>query len=73
MTIARLKLEGLIFFSIFLQISVSQNGEIDLTQHIELIGDDEFISCSSWEYDTTFWEKTIIMDFDLVCEVNIRS
>jgi len=50
------------------KISVSPNGEIDLTQHIELVGDEEYISCSSWEYDTTFWEKTIIMDFDLVCE-----
>ena len=27
------------------------------------------IPCTSWEYDTSFWRRTIIMDFDLVCSV----
>jgi len=25
------------------------------------------IPCTSWEFDTSFWRRTIIMDFDLVC------
>jgi len=29
---------------------------------------EEFIKCTDWEHDTSFWEKTIIMEFDLVCD-----
>ena len=32
---------------------------------------DERRACTSWEYDTSFWRKTIIMDFDLVCDVRL--
>ena len=32
-------------------------------------GEPERRACTSWEYDTSFWRKTIIMDFDLVCDV----
>jgi len=28
----------------------------------------ELIPCSAWEYDKSFWQKTVIMDFDLVCD-----
>eukprot|EP00092_Neocalanus_flemingeri_P007851 GFUD01008476.1.p1 GENE.GFUD01008476.1~~GFUD01008476.1.p1 ORF type:complete len:593 (+),score=112.20 GFUD01008476.1:105-1883(+) len=28
----------------------------------------ELIPCAAWEYDTSFWKKTIVMDFDLVCD-----
>jgi len=35
---------------------------------LPLLDDTEYIPCTSWEYDTTFWKKTIIMDFDLVCD-----
>jgi len=34
----------------------------------------ETIPCTSWEYDTSFWKRTIIMDFDLVCsKVHLRK
>jgi len=28
----------------------------------------DYEPCTEFEYDTSFWEKTIIMDFNLVCE-----
>ena len=36
---------------------------------LPLASSEEFTACSAWEYDTSFWQKTIIMDFDLVCDV----
>ena len=35
------------------------------------VGEEEYRPCTAWEYDTSFWQKTIIMDFDLVCDVGI--
>ena len=33
-------------------------------------GEAEYVACTAWEYDTSFWKMTIIMDFDLVCDVS---
>ena len=35
-----------------------------------MLSSDDWRACTSWEYDTTFWQRTIIMDFDLVCDVS---
>lgn len=31
-------------------------------------GGAEYVACTAWEHDTSFWKMTIIMDFDLVCD-----
>jgi len=36
---------------------------------IPLLDGEEFLPCTKWEFDTSFWQRTIIMDFDLVCDV----
>ena len=38
--------------------------------NLPLLRKEEIIPCTSWEFDTTFWKRTIIMDFDLVCDVS---
>ena len=35
-------------------------------------GGAEYVACTAWEHDTTFWKMTIIMDFDLVCDVSLE-
>ena len=37
---------------------------------LPLAGLEEYVACRAWEYDTSFWQRTIIMDFDLVCDVS---
>ena len=32
----------------------------------------EYVACTAWEHDTSFWKMTIIMDFDLVCDVSLE-
>eukprot|EP00090_Calanus_glacialis_P000129 TRINITY_DN10082_c0_g1_i1.p1 TRINITY_DN10082_c0_g1~~TRINITY_DN10082_c0_g1_i1.p1 ORF type:complete len:591 (-),score=101.96 TRINITY_DN10082_c0_g1_i1:22-1794(-) len=49
------------------QISVDENADFS-SLNLPLLDEAELIPCTSWEYDTSFWKKTIIMDFDLVCE-----
>ena len=39
------------------------------SSHLAKLSSEEWRACTSWEYDTSFWQKTIIMDFDLVCDV----
>ena len=39
------------------------------TSNLPKLSSEEWRACTSWEYDTSFWQKTIIMDFDLVCDV----
>ena len=56
----------------FLKISVDENADFS-SLNLPLLDEAELIPCTSWEYDTSFWKKTIIMDFDLVCEVRIQS
>jgi len=29
---------------------------------------DEYVECTDWEFDRSFWKNTIIMEFKLVCE-----
>ena len=38
---------------------------------LETEGEAEYVACTAWEHDTTFWKMTIIMDFDLVCDVSL--
>ena len=38
---------------------------------IPLLDGEEFVPCTKWEFDTSFWQRTIIMDFDLVCDVGV--
>ena len=42
----------------------------DVSQ-LTTVGEEEYLPCTAWEYDTSFWQRTIIMDFDLVCDVSI--
>ena len=42
----------------------------DVSQ-LATVGEEEWLPCTAWEYDTSFWQRTIIMDFDLVCDVSI--
>ena len=51
---------------IYFKLNISETDEISSSS--DLITDD-WRACTSWEYDTSFWRKTIIMDFDLVCDV----
>ena len=38
---------------------------------LETEGEAEYVACTAWEHDTSFWKMTIIMDFDLVCDVSL--
>ena len=35
----------------------------------ELLAGGDTVPCTAWEHDTSFWRATIIMEFDLVCQV----
>ena len=50
------------------KISLSEDEETDSPP--PMLSSDDWRACTSWEYDTTFWQRTIIMDFDLVCDVS---
>jgi len=49
------------------QLTLSENEEFS-SPDLPMASSEEFTTCTVWEYDTSFWEKTIIMDFDLVCD-----
>ena len=50
-----------------------QNHDGDLDQmmndlaYVEVATHNLTIKCDHWEYDRSFWQKTIIMEWDLVC------
>ena len=44
--------------------------ENDQLSDLDLASEEEWIACTAWEFDTSFWQRTIIMDFDLVCDVS---
>ena len=46
--------------------------ESDQFSELALASEEEWIACTAWEYDTSFWRRTIIMDFDLVCDVSVQ-
>ena len=51
----------------FSQMTLLEN---DQFSDLDLASEEEWVACTAWEYDTSFWQRTIIMDFDLVCDVS---
>ena len=49
-----------------MQVYVGDDGKLEGPEVLS----QELIPCSAWEYDKSFWQKTVIMDFDLVCDVS---
>jgi len=49
-------------------IDYDQVEDITDISSIPLLDGEEFVPCTKWEFDTSFWQRTIIMDFDLVCD-----
>ena len=60
------KVKGFVTISNF-QLSV---GPGDDFSSLETREETEYVACTAWEHDTSFWKMTIIMDFDLVCDVS---
>ena len=51
-----------------MQVYVGDDGKLEGPEVLS----QELIPCSAWEYDKSFWKKTVIMDFDLVCDVSLQ-
>jgi hypothetical protein len=41
---------------------------LDSSDYKNAVSKGEFRSCNSWEYDKSFWRRTIIQEWDLVCD-----
>ena len=59
--------KGFVITWFHLQLTVTPEDDFS---SLETEGEAEYVACTAWEYDTSFWKMTIIMDFDLVCDVS---
>ena len=60
-------IKGFVITWFHLQLTVTPEDDFS---SLETEGEAEYVACTTWEYDTSFWKMTIIMDFDLVCDVS---
>ena len=61
-------IKGFLITWFHLQLTVTPEDDFS---RLETEGDAEYVVCTAWEHDTSFWKMTIIMDFDLVCDVSL--